>query len=59
MLYTRPKFTCPASHNTDQIRWDYAFLSQTAFQKKYLISERAYDELGRRGELGIVTLATL
>lgn len=35
MLYTRPTFTCPTSSNTDQVRWDYAFLSTEEFIAKH------------------------
>jgi len=31
MLYQRPKFTCPASQNTSQIQWDFAFLTKADF----------------------------
>jgi hypothetical protein len=33
--YMLPKFTLPASSNTSQIRWDFAFMSEVDFQKKY------------------------
>jgi len=33
--YMKPKFSAPASYNTDQITWDYAFLSKEDFIKKH------------------------
>jgi hypothetical protein len=33
--YMRPKFSAPASQNTDQITWDFAFLSKEEFIAKY------------------------
>jgi hypothetical protein len=35
MKYTMPKFTLPASQNTDQRKWDLAFLSKDEFIKKH------------------------
>jgi hypothetical protein len=35
MQYRLPKFSAPASHNTDQITWDLAFLSKEEFITKY------------------------
>ena len=45
--YMRPKFSAPASQNTDQLTWDYAFLSKVQMMKKYSLSERVYEELDR------------
>ena len=33
--YMRPKFSAPASQNTEQITWDYAFLSKEDFIAKW------------------------
>ena len=57
MKYVQHKFTLPASHKTDQMTWDYAFLSKTEMMKKYSISERVYEELNR--PQAIVTLADI
>ena len=35
MRYMLPKFSCPASANTDQITWDYAFLTKEEFIEKH------------------------
>ena len=33
--YLLPKFTCPASNNTSQVTWDFAFLTKKEFIAKY------------------------
>jgi hypothetical protein len=33
--YLQPKFTLPASSNTGQIMWDYAFLTKAEFIAKW------------------------
>jgi hypothetical protein len=35
MKYLQPRFTLPASQNTNQVTWDLAFLSKEEFVKKY------------------------
>jgi len=35
MLYTRKTFTVPATHNTDQRRYDYATMKKDDFIAKY------------------------
>lgn len=40
MKYVQHKFTLPASHKTDQMTWDLAFLSKKEFIAKY--SKTAY-----------------
>ena len=55
--YAQKRFSAPASQNTDQITWDYAFLSKAEFMKKYNISGRGYEEFDR--PQGIVTLADI
>lgn len=40
--FMRPKFSAPASQNTDQVTWDYAFLSKEEFIAKY--GKRAYED---------------
>jgi hypothetical protein len=39
--YMQRTFTLPASNKTSEIQWDYAFLSQTEFIKKY--GQEKYD----------------
>jgi hypothetical protein len=41
--YTQKKFSAPASWHTDQLTWDYAFLSKKEFIAKY--GEIYYDKL--------------
>jgi len=43
MQYRLPKFSAPASCNTDQITWDYAFLSKKEFVEKY--GQKVFDKL--------------
>lgn len=45
--YAQKKFSAPASWHTDQMTWDYAFLSKSQMMKKYSLSERVYEELDR------------
>ena len=33
--YAQKKFSAPASQNTDQLTWDYAFLSKQEFIEKH------------------------
>ena len=44
--YMRPKFSAPASQNTDQLTWDYAFLSKEQFIEKHGV--RAYARLEKQ-----------
>jgi hypothetical protein len=55
--YTHKRFSAPASWHTEQITWDYAFLSKTEFMAKYAINERGYEELDR--PQGLVSLADI
>ena len=43
MRYMLPKFSCPASTNTSELKWDYAFLSKEDFVKKY--GQKMFDKL--------------
>jgi hypothetical protein len=33
--YMLPKFSCPASSNTSELKWDYAFLTKEEFIAKW------------------------
>jgi hypothetical protein len=45
MKYLLPKFSCPASHNTSQVTWDYTFLTEREFVKKY--GQKVFDKLAK------------
>ncbi len=40
--YLLKKFSAPASYNTSQIQWDYAFLTKREFVVRY--GEKAYED---------------
>jgi hypothetical protein len=44
MKYLMPKFTCPASANTSQKRWDYAFLTDEEYRAKYGEGKRSGED---------------
>jgi len=41
--YHLKRFSAPASQNTDQITWDYAFLTKAEFLEKY--GQKIFDKL--------------
>jgi len=46
MQYHLPKFSAPASYNTDELTWDYAFLSKEEFIEKH--GAKAYARLNKQ-----------
>lgn len=44
--FMRPSFTLPASNNTSQVEWDYAFLSKEDFIAKW--GKMLYKDLSER-----------
>jgi hypothetical protein len=44
-LYERGTWTCPASHNTSEKKWDLSFLSKQEFIEKYKITSEQYEDL--------------
>jgi len=48
-LYQRGTWTCPASSNTSQEKWDLAFLEPEAYIAKYGITAEEYERL-KKGE---------
>lgn len=47
--FMRPKFSAPASQNTDQLTWDYAFLTKAEFIMKWGETLYAYFKDSSRG----------
>lgn len=45
MKYLQGNFTLPASSNTSQKRWDFAFLDKEEFKRKYSVNDEEYQKL--------------
>ena len=45
MKYEGRTFTLPASNNASEIEWDYTFLSDKAFDKKWSVTKKEWADV--------------